>query len=141
MFGKPQALTCAPVTWLPLFRISFIETEQRKTIYLFYPRGIKVHPSSKVVRREDIVIPAICCVDQILLYGDLYVGHPPPTQPSYSQTQTKRGKIGTRLMPSKSLSADPLGSFASLPSWVTFKDLRKAMRGRRNTRRSPCETP
>lgn len=66
-------------------------------IYLFYSHGIKVHPScdSKVVRREDIVIPAICCVDQILLYGDLYVGHPPPTQPSYSQRQTKRGKIGT----------------------------------------------
>lgn len=112
-------------------------------IYLFYPHGIKVRPScdSKVVRREDIVIPAICCVDQILLYGDLYVGHPPPTQPSVQSDANQEGEDWHRLIPSKSLSADPLSSFASLPSWVTLKDLGKAMRGRRNARQSPCETP
>lgn len=28
---------------------------------------------------KDTGIPAICCVDYICVYGDLYVGHPPHT--------------------------------------------------------------
>lgn len=50
------------------------------------------------------------CVDQIPLYGDLYVGHPPPTPPPHTLEDWHC------LIPSKSLSADPLSSFASFPS-------------------------
>lgn len=45
-------------------------------------------------RGADILILAICCVDQIPLYGDLYVGHPPPTPP-VTDTNQEGEKIGT----------------------------------------------
>lgn len=72
------------------------------------------------VQGDDSVILAICCVDQISLYADLYVGHPPSSRPlsthknahMHTLTHTQRGvEDWHRLIPFKSLAAVPLSKF------------------------------
>ena len=101
------------VTWETWWCVGYLVTVAAQSFSTKNPPFKSVYYSLSRKLLKDAGIPAICCVDYICVYGDLYVGHPPHTLLNTFipiPTHTKRGKIGLCLIPSKSHADDPLSS-------------------------------